>query len=535
MKIRLAILFLLILGFGLTVGMWVNPNISINQQTAIIESESIKKIDDYFNEIASLDSKKNQIQPIIEHVIDDIFKNLDPHSSYIPDALNQGFMEEMIGEFEGIGIRFSIIQDTVTVLQVFENGPSDQAGLLSGDRIVYIGKTSIDSTFLSQNDVTQLLKGPAKTQVDVTVYRKHVDRLFDFEILRDKVDIPSVTSSYMIDSETGYIKLEQFSETTIEEFGVALRELTKQKINHLIIDLRNNPGGILQQAIGMGDLLLSPNSPIVIVESNNGEKITYKAESIKGFYGKLYILVNGGSASASEILAGAIQDNHRGLIIGHRTYGKGLVQYQTKIADADYLRLTTSRFYTPSGRSIQKPYKQGILNESFEFEMTPQTKEFVEDSLNQTVSDPSPQELDTLLYQGGIMPDIDINNTLTKDEYLKEQMKSIYYDTLLIDSFLLDQIPYNNIATLASKALFFSKPLPDGDFYFEKFLNYLENRIYIDTDVVRANKKSTIIAIKAHIGRLVFNEDMYHRIKNSDDLFVNTVLEEISKSEELFP
>ncbi|MCY4253586.1 MAG: S41 family peptidase [Flavobacteriaceae bacterium] len=530
MKIKLVILFLLILGLGLTVGMWVNPKISLNQQNALIESESIKKIDDYFNEVASLNSKKNQIQPIIEQVINEIFKNLDPHSSYIPNTLNQAFMEEMIGEFEGIGIRFSIIQDTVTVLQVFENGPSNKAGLLSGDRIVHIGKTSIDSTFLSQNDVTQLLKGPAKTQVGITVYRKQLDSLFDVEILRDKVDIPSVTSSYMIDSETGYIKLEQFSETTFEEFGVALRELIMQKINHLIIDLRNNPGGILQQAIDLGDLLLSPDSPIVIVESNNGEKITYKAESVKGFYGKLYILVNENSASASEILAGAIQDNHRGLVIGNRTYGKGLVQYQTKIADADYLRLTTSRFYTPSGRSIQKPYKQGILNEPFEFEMIPITKELPEDSLKQTESESHPQNLDTLHYQGGIIPDMDTNNVLTEEETITEQMKSIYYNTLLIDSFLLDHMPYNNIVTLESKALFFSKPLPDEDLYFEKFLNYIEGYIYIDTDVVRANKKSTITAIKAHIGRLFFNEDVYHRIKNSDDIYVNTVLEEIAKS-----
>ncbi|MCY4268329.1 MAG: S41 family peptidase [Flavobacteriaceae bacterium] len=519
------------LGFGLVVGLWINPKISFVNDDFEIDSKSIKKLDDYFHEIAGLNAQKNQLKPLIEKTISDIFQNLDPHSSYIPDSINQVFMEEMIGEFEGIGIRFSILRDTLTVLQVFENGPSRQAGLISGDQIVKIGEIMIDSSFLSQNDVTKLLKGPAKTKVDVTVFRKHRDNLYDFEIIRDKVDIPSVTSSYVMDAEIGYIKLEQFSETTTEEFAKALMELTLQNMNHLIIDLRNNPGGILQQVIGMSDLLLAPDNPIVIVESNNGEKTTYKARYRKGLYsGSLYVLVDEYSASASEILAGAIQDNNRGVIIGNRTYGKGLVQYQTKIADSDYLRLTTSRFYTPSGKSIQKPYHQNLSDEIWQSELTSLANESQNDSLSQKRKKSSNQNRETSVFQGGIIPDIDINTKILEEERAEERLKYFFYNTSLIDSFLLDQIPYNSISTLESKALFFSKPLPDEELYFEKFLIFLEGHPYISQSEVIANKKSTMTAIKSHIGRLVYGEDIYYRIKNTDDLFINTALEEIAKS-----
>ena len=526
MRLKLNFKYFTFLGFlfGIILGIYINSKFFISDVSVKSDSESIVKLDSYLKGLASNVAHKDHMDSIVERVIEDIFKNLDPHSLYIPDTLNRVFMEEMAGEFEGIGIRFSVVRDTVTVLQVIEGGPSHKVGLLSGDQIMAIGSLVLNQSVLEQTDITKLLKGPSNTSVKVTVYRKFEDKLIDFEIVRDRVDIPSITSSYMIDSKTGYIKIEQFSKTTFDEFTRAVISLSRQNIEHLVVDLRNNPGGLLDQAVRVSDFFLPEGSPIVIVESNKGQKTTYNASEKDIYYeGHLYLLVNEISASASEILAGAIQDNDRGLIIGHKTYGKGLVQLQTRVGESDFLRLTTSRFYTPTGRSIQKPYPSDSLYAN---------KSHFIDSLNPPDSagrkefiTPKGREL---YGGGGIDPDILIEEFASIEWGSTPLLNFWFYNTFLIESFLLDQIEIHKIPTIGNKAEFYSLPLPSSDEYFQKFVKYMDEQ-NLNFQEIESAKAYTLTALKAHIGRLAYGEDIYYRIKNTQDIFVQTALKEILK------
>ncbi len=308
------------------------------------------------NYVDTVDSKK-----LVESAIPELLKHLDPHTIYIPAKDMQGVTEEMSGNFSGIGVQFSIQNDTIMVIDVVSGGPSQKLGIRAGDRIVTVNDTLVAGKKITNEDVLKKLRGKKESKVKVGIARRGFADLIPFEITRGEIPINSVDVSYMVSNSTGYIKIGRFGEKTYEEFMSALSKLKKQGARQMVIDLRSNPGGYLGAVIKMVNEFLDKGELIVYTQGRTQPKKSFYAD-VKGTYvgDKVVVLVDEYSASASEIFAGAIQDNDRGTIIGRRTFGKGLVQEQIPFYDGSAMRLTVARYYTPSGRCIQKSYKNGI-------------------------------------------------------------------------------------------------------------------------------------------------------------------------------
>lgn len=298
---------------------------------------------------------------LVETAITKMLEELDPHSVYIPAEELEIAKSQLEGEFEGIGIEFNIIKDTIYVVAPLSGGPSEEVGLVSGDKIVKVDGETVAGIGIDNQDVFELLRGPKGSKVEVSVKRRGARELQNFTIVRDKIPQESVDASYMVNDEIGYIKVSRFAATTYDEFKEALSGLKSQGMKKLILDLQHNPGGYMDRAINMVDELLAGNKMIVYTEGKqpryNSEARAYKDGIFEN--NPVIVLIDEGSASASEIVAGALQDNDRALIVGRRSFGKGLVQMPIPLEDGSELRLTISRYYTPSGRSIQKPYESG--------------------------------------------------------------------------------------------------------------------------------------------------------------------------------
>jgi len=295
---------------------------------------------------------------LAENAITGLLEKLDPHSAYLSADEVKEADEPLQGNFDGIGIQFNMLTDTLYVIQVISGGPSEKVGILPGDQILFVNDTLIVK--MKNTDVMKRLKGPKGTVVNVKVLRKGNPQLLNFKITRDKIPVYSLTSSYMIDKKTGYIKLDRFAKTTYDEFKDAVDKLQAQGMENLVLDLQDNGGGYLESAIELANEFLKPGSLIVYTEGTHQKRQDARSDNSGSFKnGKLVVLVNEYSASASEILSGAIQDWDRGVIVGRRTFGKGLVQRPIPLPDGSLIRLTTARYYTPTGRSIQKPYTKG--------------------------------------------------------------------------------------------------------------------------------------------------------------------------------
>lgn len=317
--------------------------------------ESVKKFEEAYLYISNNYPGENMTERT-EDALESMFNGLDPHSIYIEPELSDNIDDEFSGEFQGIGVQFNVIQDTITVITPIAGGPSDQLGIRSGDRIIKInGKSAIG---FSNEDVTSTLRGPKGTKVDVTIKRPNLEENIKFTITRDDIPLYSIGASYMLDKETGYIKMDKFVQTTHEEFMTAMSELKDEGMSRLILDLRGNPGGYLHQAIAITEEFFPRGTKIVSTKSRHARfTSTYFSRRDGKFKDTpLIILVDEGSASASEIVSGAVQDHDRGWIVGQRTFGKGLVQQQYELVDSSKIRVTISKYYTPSGRLIQKPY-----------------------------------------------------------------------------------------------------------------------------------------------------------------------------------
>ncbi len=300
------------------------------------------------------------LKTLNESVMPALVEELDPHSMYIPAQEFQRFSEPLVGNFSGIGVSFNMTEDTVAIINTIPNGPSEMVGIMAGDRIIMVDDSLVAGVNMPSNDIVKMLKGPKKTMVQVTIYRRGESKPINFEITRDDIPIYSVDVAYMVDSVTGYIKISQFAQTTYREFMEAVERLKSQGVEKLILDLRSNGGGIMEAATLIADQFLEEGQLIVYMEGRSRPRENDYATS-RGMLknDKLVVLINESSASASEILAGAIQDNDRGLVIGRRSFGKGLVQEEMRFNDGSAVRLTVARYYTPTGRSIQRPYENG--------------------------------------------------------------------------------------------------------------------------------------------------------------------------------
>lgn len=376
---------------------------------------------------------------LVEKIIPGVMENLDPHSLYLPPVELQEADESLQGNFSGIGIQFNVPNDTAIVINVIPGGPSEKAGLLSGDRIILVDKDTVAGVKINQDSLVKKMRGPLGSAVHIGIKRDNLAELLSFSIKRDKIPVKSIDAAIMVNDTLGYIRLSKFTKTSYKEFVEAMDKLKKQGVKGLIFDLRDNTGGYLDQALLLSNEFLSKGELIVYMEGLHRERQEFFADG-RGKWKSipLYILINENSASSSEIFAGAIQDNDRGSVFGRRSYGKGLVQEPIYFSDNSGIRLTVARFYTPTGRSIQKPY-----SEDYQYDIYERYKHG-----EMTVAD-SIRKVDSLMFTtkggkivyggGGIIPDVfvPIDTVGVTDFLIAVNRKSLLmkYSNVLADKY----------------------------------------------------------------------------------------------------
>jgi len=346
----------IIFGLILIAGIWLGYSLKFSNENAP-ESNKFNVI---LHQLEALYVDSLEKDALVEKAVENLLTGLDPHSSYIPAKDLDAIIEPMEGSFDGIGVEFNLKDDTILVVAPISGGPSERVGIRAGDKIVRVDGEVIAGTDLTNQKVFDLLRGERGTEVVVGILRVGEKELIDFKITRGKIPLHSIDVAYMVDHELGYIKVNRFSATTYDEFKVASEELLNQGMQKLLLDLRNNPGGYLGAAINIANEFLDDNKLIVYTEGRSREKEEYFSNASGRLLGtEVVVLIDEGSASASEIVAGALQDNDRGTVAGRRSFGKGLVQEQFEHHDGSAFRITTQRYYTPTGRCIQKPYENG--------------------------------------------------------------------------------------------------------------------------------------------------------------------------------
>ncbi|HPA86471.1 MAG TPA: S41 family peptidase [Bacteroidales bacterium] len=447
---------------------------------------------------------------LVEAAIPAILKKLDPHSVYIPAKDLQRANEPLQGNFDGIGISFSMLTDTILVISTIPGGPSEKIGLMAGDKIIFVNDSLVAGQKFSDEKVMGMLKGPRGTVVRIKLMRKGYDELIPFEITRDKIPIYSVDVSYMIDEKTGYIKINNFAMTTFDEFLKGLSELKGKGMQNLILDLRENSGGVMEPAIKIANQFLKKGQLIVYTMGRAQPRNEAKATGGGEFEdGKLVLLIDEWSASASEILAGAIQDNDRGTIIGRRSFGKGLVQEPIPFNDGSGMRLTIARYYTPTGRSIQKPYNNGFdeyfddLNERYErgeFEVSDSIH--FADSLKFTTPGGK-----TVYGGGGIMPDIFIPvDTTGRSTYFLAARPHIYRFALSYTEKNREELKKYSDAAEMEKYL-------DKQNLLNQFITFAEKSgVKRDSEGIRTSGEIIHIQLKAYIARNILDNKGFYPI-----------------------
>jgi carboxyl-terminal processing protease len=392
---------------GIFIGLFLQGN--NYQKKRILGSQQTDKLNGVISYIESEYVDPVSRHNLVEVAIPSMLRSLDPHSIYIPAKDLQKMNEPLEGNFEGIGIQFNMPNDTVVVVSTISGGPSDLIGILPGDRIIKINDTIIAGVKIKDEEIVKRLKGPRGTKVNVSILRKRTPELLEFEITRGKIPLYSVDVAYMVTDEIGYIKISKFSKTTFQEFLKGIDKLKNLNCKKLILDLRNNGGGYMDAATNIADQFLEKGKLIVYTEgkSRPRDEIFAREEGVF-LKGDMIILIDEWSASASEILAGAIQDNDRGTIMGRRSFGKGLVQEPLMLSDGSAIRLTIARYYTPTGRCIQKPYDNGTENYYSDLHERYINGEFQEaDSIKFADSLKHITPGGKIVYGGGgIMPDI---------------------------------------------------------------------------------------------------------------------------------
>ncbi len=452
---------------------------------------------------------------LVETAIPAILKKLDPHSIYIPAKDLARANEPLQGNFEGIGISFTMLTDTILVIGTIPGGPSEKLGLLPGDKIIYVNDSLVAGKNITDQAVMGMLKGPRGTVVRIKILRSGHNELLPFEITRDKIPIYSVDVDYMINKNTGYIRINNFALTTYDEFMKGLRNLKELGMTSLIVDLRGNSGGIMEAAIKIANQFLQEGQLIVYTKGRTQPRSEARATG-KGEFetGDLVVLIDEWSASASEILAGAIQDNDRGTIIGRRSFGKGLVQEPVPFADGSGLRLTVARYYTPTGRSIQKPYNNGFdeyyddLHERFsrgEFE--------VSDSIHFSDSLKFTTPGGRVVYGGGgIMPDKFVPvDTSGLSNYFVKVRSSIYRFALKYTENNREMLKKYNEADELEKFL-------DKQALLDQFIQYAsENGIKKDPEGLKLSGNIIHTQIKAYVARNILDNKGFYPIWESID------------------
>ena len=472
------------------------------------------------------------VNKLTEHAISELLSTLDPHSVYISKDEVAEMNQPLEGNFEGIGISFNIFQDTLMVMTTIPGGPSESVGLKPGDRIVKVNEKVIVGIGLKNQEVFKLLRGDKGTRVNLVIIRKGEKAPLDFTIIRDKIPIFSVDASFLLNKETAYIKLNKFAATTISEYQEAMKSLSaKAKIKNLVLDLRGNGGGFLGAAYDLANQFLEENKLIVYTEGIHSPRRDYLSTTRGDFIqGNLIILIDEGSASASEIVSGAIQDWDRGVLIGRRSFGKGLVQQPFSLNDGSVIRLTTAHYYTPAGRNIQKPYKDDIKNYRNEYLKRYEKGEmFSKDS----ISLPDSLMMKTLVTKrkvyagGGIMPDIFIP--------MDTSMYYRYFNNLVrknvLFPFVVGFIDKNRELIKAKYKSFddFKLNFHVDDQEMEELIKAGEKeKVKRDDESLKVSGVIIARQIRALVAREIYNSGSYYQIMIEDDKEVEKALEILS-------
>lgn len=456
---------------------------------------------------------------IADAAITAMMKELDPHSVYIPKEEVEKANEPLQGSFEGVGIQFQMFEDTLLVVQTIAGCPAEKVGVLPGDRIIYIDDENIAGVKMQNSGIMKRLRGVKGTEVTVKILRKGQKDLLNFKIIRDKIPIYSVDASYMIGKDIGYIKINNFGSQTVTEYLEAFAKLKKEGMKHLILSLQGNGGGYLNAAIQLADEFLHRNKLVVYTQGLRQAKNIANASAIGGFEeGKLIVLIDEYSASASEIVSGAIQDWDRGVIIGRRSFGKGLVQRPIPLVDGSMIRLTTARYYTPSGRCIQKSYENGD-DQNYEKDITERYKKG--ELMNaDSIHFPDSLKYQTLLKKrtvyggGGIMPDIFV--PLDTNEYTKWHREIVAQG--IVNKYTIKYIEQTR-EQLKNKYRTFEKYdeqfcLSDQELQELRALA-MESKIECEDEVYQKSKTLIALQIKAIIARDLFTANEFYRIMDS--------------------
>lgn len=523
--IYLPLLFSLALIAGILIGVQLLPKAEQRSKIFSVDFSKYSKVSDVLGYIMRDWVDTVNLQSLEDDAIVNILKNLDPHSQYIPAAQFDEVAAHLEGNFEGIGVQFRIEKDTVLVVSPIAGGPSEKVGIRAGDRIVVVDGDTIAGIGVSNQEVMRRLKGPKNTKVNVGIFRRGEISLLDFSITRGVIPTYSLDIAYMVDDDIGYVKLNKFSATTHNEFNTALKELKNKGMSKMILDLRNNSGGYLQAAISVSDEFLADRKLIVYTEGRSRPR-SYAYASRRGslLQEEIVVLIDEGSASASEIVAGAIQDNDRGTIIGRRSFGKGLVQEQINLFDGSALRLTTAKYFTPTGRSIQKPWVNGDDNYFKEYHQRFVNGEvFHADSIHFDDSLKFVTPGGKIVYGGGgIMPDIFI--PIETGEHLA------YYNRLVNRGVIFDFAFEYTDANRESLNKFtdykkFGKEFIITQTMFDDLVAFAQaNGIEPDQDGIEAMREDIKILLKALIGRNILdNEGFYPVYHLRDNIFNQAV------------
>jgi carboxyl-terminal processing protease len=516
-SLKISYLFLAVV-LGIALGISIDKIFSFDNLR-----ESITK----FNDVLTLTDKYYvedvDTQKLVVSAINGMLSQLDPHSVYIsPDQLKQ-VEESFRGDFDGIGIEFQIVNDTLTVVSAISGGPSEALGILPGDRIIKIDDVS--AIGISNDDVRKKLRGKAGTEVKVTILRVGVSEPIEYNITRDKIPIYSVDTHFMINDKSGYVSVSRFSETTYDELSEALNDLNKQGMKQLILDLRGNPGGYLNQAVKVTNLFIGGNKKIVYTEGRRKEfdEEYFASNPAKYENIPLIILINRGSASASEIVSGAIQDWDRGLIVGETSFGKGLVQRQFDLPDNSALRLTISKYYTPSGRLIQRDYKNLKDKNEYYSEL-----DSVNEKEGQNINHTAEQDTSLPKYKtskgrivyggGGITPDY-----IVKDEYMSNYTRNLLRKNMFY-TFILSFLDKNGAdikIKYQNNLNYFSKDFQITDEILNNFIEYAKSKdVKFNKDEFNKDREYIIARLKAQIARNYWkNEGWYSVLLQTDHQF----------------
>jgi carboxyl-terminal processing protease len=524
-----------LLALTLIFGVWLGIKLQNRKLATMlpVQLNTKSKLDQVINLVEGNYVDTVNTKKIIEDAIPEVLKQLDPHTVYIPAREMQGVTEEMSGNFGGIGVQFSIQNDTVMVIDVISGGPSQKLGIRAGDRIVRVEDSTLVGKNVKNETVFKKLRGPKGTKVKVGISRKGLPDLLSFNITRGDIPIYSVDVSYMVDDKTGYVKVGRFAERTYEEFMAALAKLENGGAEQLIIDLRGNPGGYLSAVIRMVNEILDKGELIVYTTGRAQPKKVYTSEIRGKYFGKkVVILVDEFSASASEIFAGAVQDNDRGTIIGRRTFGKGLVQEQIPFYDGSAIRLTVARYYTPSGRCIQKSYLKGT--EDYYGDIT---RRYVHGEFEQK---DSIHVADTIRYftrlkrvvygGGGIMPDIFVPaDTTGNSPYLfKLMQKGLVYQY----AFDYADKHREELSRLKSGTEFSN--LLKKRSVFNDFVQYaVKNGVPQNDDGLKTSGKIIETQLMAYIARNIIGEEGFYSIISSIDNTLQEAVKTINSKDKM--